>query len=100
MSVQIQENWTDIEGKVLDVRPSPTRNGFVEIEISVEAAKPVPHFVDFLGKHVGGVLVVSFREDCIEGKRPVKGSRISVRVRRGQRPDQVFAHTRDFSIEP
>lgn len=96
----IEDNWTDLVGEILDVRPSPTRKGFVEIEMAVREAGPVGDFANFLATRVGSVLRVKFREDCLKACEPVKGGRITVRARRGEKPDQVFAHTERFSIGP
>ena len=98
--VQIRENWTDLEGEIVDVRPSPRRPGFVDVEVRVDAAAPVESFADFLGDRVGQALVVQFRERCLEGRSLGRGRRLCVRARRGQGTDDVFAHSESFTIEP
>lgn len=96
--VQIRENWTDIRGELLDARQSSVRTGFVELEILVTDAAPVPGFVDFLQDRVGTVVIVNVPADAVDLGKLAKGARIAVRVRRGQRPDDLFARAGTLTV--
>lgn len=97
--MQVRENWTELEGEVVDVRPSPTREGFVELDIAVRAARPVEGFANFLADCVDSTVTVKIRADAAGVDKLVKGARVSVRARRGQARPDVFAHTRSLKIQ-
>ena len=96
--MQVRENWTDLEGEVVDVRPSAARGGFVELDIAVRAARSVEGFADFLTPCVGTTVTVKIRADAVGVDDLVKGARVSVRARRGRAPDEIFAHTRSLTV--
>jgi hypothetical protein len=96
--MQIRENWTYLEGEVADVRQSATRAGFVELDIAVRAARAVEGFANLLGDCVDTTVTVRIRADAERVDELVKGAHVSVRVRRGQSADDVFAHTRSLRI--
>jgi hypothetical protein len=96
--MQIHENWADIEGTLLDGHPSRTRKGFVDLTIAVEDVHAVESYPNFLTDRAGRTIVVSIPEAVVDAATLVKGARVKVRVRRGQRPDDLFAHTERLSI--
>src|SRR5690606_16949198 len=63
-AMQIRENWTDLEGEVVDVRRSGAREGFVELDIAVRAARSVEGFANFFADRVGTTVTVSIRADA------------------------------------
>lgn len=91
--MQIRENWTDIEGTLLDSHTSSRRKGFVDLVISVEDVQPVEDYPNFLADQAGQTIVVSIPESVAENKTLAKGAHVSARVRRGRQPSDLFAHT-------
>ena len=61
--MQIVENWTDIEGKVVSCAPSEELPGFHMLELAVEKAREVEGFANLLNQTVGHTLTVFIRAD-------------------------------------
>lgn len=91
MTVQITENWTDLEGEVQSVMPAPDVPNHVIVEIRVRQARAVKGFANLISAAAGTILRVHVANDVAKEKALTVGGHIHCRVRRGG-PKRVFAH--------
>ena len=87
------ENWTDLRARVL--RRVPTeRQGFVPLEVEVDALLPVEGFVSLPKSVVATTMVLMLHEETLIRAGLQEGDRLEARVRRGLNPRQLFADER------
>jgi hypothetical protein len=89
--VQIQENWTDIKGKIVGIADSTGRPPFKAVSILVDEARPVEGFANFLADAAGKTIVVHVDADTARAVSMNEGGLIRCRIRRGRRPGDFFA---------
>jgi hypothetical protein len=97
MSVQIIENWSDVNGVVRSCNPSPDVGGFRAVEVVVEKVNPVEGFANLLGDTEGKPLVVLMPEELVKSLRIARGVMIACRVRRANL-DRTFVHRNYVSV--
>ena len=97
--VSIKENWTELTGRIVALRDSDKRPGFVELHVQVESAAPVPGFADFLSDSVGSTITINVKKEALEARKVIPGARVRLRVRRGRQADDLFAHTEHLEID-
>jgi hypothetical protein len=95
--MQIIENWSDINGIVRSLHPSPTVSGFTEVELQVEKVQPVEGFANLLGDSEGKSLVVLMPEELVRSLDIHPGDVIECRVRRASL-DRSFVHRHHVSV--
>lgn len=91
MTVQIIENWTELEGQVQSVVPAPDVAQHVIIEIRVRRTSAVEGFANLLAEAAGTVVRVHIASDVAKKVGLAAGVQVRCRVRRGG-PERVFAH--------
>lgn len=99
MSVQMIENWSEIEGAVRSILPESELDGFSGVEIEVERARAVEGFPHLLQDAEGSTLEVQFPQDLIAELAIAPGRRICARVRKAGLT-RVFAHREHIDVEP
>ncbi len=95
--MQIIENWSDINGIVRSLQPSPTVSGFIEVELQVEKVNPVEGFANLLRDSEGKSLVVLIPEELVKSLDIRPGTVIECRVRRANL-DRSFVHRNHISV--
>ena len=88
--VQIVENWSQVQGRVVGVVPASGPNGFSAVQLDVHAAATVDGFPNLLARHVGERLDI-FVPDALAHTLSV-GQHVAWRARRAG-PHKVFATT-------
>ncbi len=86
--VQIIENRADVSGELLSSAPDPDRPGHVQLQIRIDASRPVSGYPDLLANLVGSTVTVVAKADApvaVQTPGPV-----SFRARRTS-PSGVFA---------
>lgn len=98
MSVQMIENWSEIEGTVRSIRPENELEGFSAVAIEVQEARPVEGFAHLLEGAEGSELEVLFPDEVIAEQDIAAGVRIVVRARKAGL-ERVFAHREHVRVE-
>ena len=87
------ENWTDLRARVL--RRVPTeRQGFVALEIEVDALRPVEGSVSLPKSVMASTMVLLLHEETLIRTGLHEGDSLEGRVRRGLNPRQLLADER------
>lgn len=97
MSVQIIENWSNVNGLVKSCNPSSGVAGFVAVEVTVENVSPVEGFANLLGHTKGKSLTILVPEELVKSLGITRGVIIACRVRRANL-DRTFAHRDHISV--
>jgi hypothetical protein len=97
--VSIRENWTEIEGRVVDWRTSPEHPSYLALEIAVTNSADVPGFANLLAGIKGEHVVVQVDVAACDQTRLARDAVVRCRVRRGRHPGVVFANPERFDIE-
>lgn len=87
--VQIVENWSDLEGKIEEIKPSSLSEKFVKVRLSVDHVEPVAGFANLLSESAGKKVTIEIPQTAAEELK--KGQAITFRVRRAG-VDKLFAH--------
>lgn len=98
MSVQMIENWSQIEGTVQEIRPETELEGFSAVEIMVQEVRPVEGFAHLLEGVEGSELEVIFPDELISTLGIEPDVHIAVRARRAGL-ERVFAHREHVRVE-
>jgi hypothetical protein len=96
--VSIRENWTQLSGTVTAVRAKEGHHGTLEVDVKVDRTHPLEGFADFLSDRVGATVTIRLKQTDANNERLVPGAYVSMRVRRGRQPDEVFAHGAHIQI--
>jgi len=99
MSVQIIENWSDVEGVVDSFPGSSGLRGFVAVQLTVSKVKAVEGFANLLKDIEGKSLVVLIPEELAASQHITKGLMIGCRVRCAS-PGKMFVHQDYLSVRP
>lgn len=97
MAVPIVENWTDIDGRVHALIPSPDVPGHVVVNIQVNRAKAVEGFADLFAATIGTIISVYFAQEAAQQAGVVIGARIRCRIRRAG-PRKIFVHPSNIRV--
>jgi hypothetical protein len=97
MTVQIIENWSEIQGIVRSCHPSEDVAGFEALELEVEQVRPVDGFANLLEHTVGTTLVVLMPDELIRSLQLCPGDRMTCWVRRANL-DRAFVHREHVSV--
>ena len=89
--VTIIENWTEVVGIVVALLPSPTRDGFLEMELNVEEVRPVADFPNLVQARPGENITVLIRTSQVADSRPKAGTEVDLRLRAAGPPLVYFA---------
>ncbi len=98
MQVQIQPNWSDIAGTVLEVTQLSDVRGFGLVKIRVEKVKPVDGYKSMVDPEQHKELAVSVPVELITKLKIQAGDRITCRVRRADLK-RTYVHREHISIE-
>jgi hypothetical protein len=95
--VQIAENWSRVRGTVVAWEPPDEAGGRGTLTVAVEQVDPVPaadgtHHRNLLAATAGKTIRMTVPARVAAKLHPQTGATAVVEVRRGQSPDQVFAH--------
>jgi len=87
MPVNIIENWSDIVGEVIAIKPGTDLPGFSKVQMEVLIVEPVEGYPNLLENAINDRIEVLFPGDLQGELGIVKGSVVECRVRRagGQR---------------
>ncbi len=96
--VQIVENWVDVRGEVVAVRPGE-QAGFDVVTLRLAEVVPVPSYPALVKGAPGVLLDVLVPAEIVSARRIAVGVRLKGRVRRAA-PDRVFAHREQIDVEP
>ena len=99
--VSIVENWSYVDGRIEDVRPGD--GGAVAITVRVARVAAVERsagtfYPNFAEGREGSALRIRLPEPAARKLAPAVGQTVRARVRRGQAPDEFFAHPDDVSV--
>jgi len=97
MSVQIVDNWSEVNGVVLSCNLFHDVAGFVAVELSVEKVSPVEGFANLLEHVEGQALVVLVPEELVKSLDIVPSDMIACRVRRANL-ERTFVHRNYISV--
>jgi hypothetical protein len=98
MTMQIVENWADVNGKLLNTQPSKTADGFVTLEVKVSDVKDVESFRNLLNDKQGEVIQVNVPESLWREMEKNPGTTVSARVRMGP-ARKLFVHPERLKVE-
>jgi hypothetical protein len=95
--MQIVENWTDIDGRVVGIASAAAPDEHTAVDVSVSSVRDVEGFANLLADAAGSTLRVLVRNDVAQriGIRPGDGVRARVRK---HGVDRVFAHPTQIGI--
>jgi hypothetical protein len=96
--VQIVENWTDIDGKIISCTESQDISGYLVVEIAVKSARDVSGFANLLDHSVGETLAVLVPEDLVTPEVRLPETDVTCRVRRGAK-NRTFVHPEKFTLK-
>lgn len=92
MSVQMIENWSEIEGQVTGLWPDRELEAFTVVEITVSGVGPVEGYAHLLAQlEEGSRLEVLFPDEIVEELDLAVGDELVAQVRRGGL-ERVFVH--------
>jgi hypothetical protein len=94
--VQIIENWSDLEGEVVDLGPSE-QAGFVVVRLRVEAVRDVPGVANLLADSAGSELSFNVPRAVAERAGVAPGARVAARVRRASLA-RAFVHPEHLRV--
>jgi hypothetical protein len=89
--MQIKENWSDIDGEVSELLPSPSDPSFAIAKVKVNASAPVGSYANLLEKDVGKEIAVRVPNASVQRIGLAPGHRIQMRVRQAG-IDKYFSH--------
>ena len=96
--VPIVENWADVRGTLLDVKPSQQADDFVTLELKVSDVKNVKGFKNLLDDKKGETLSVNVKRSIVQDMELKPGASVSSRVRMAG-PGRLFAHPEHVKVE-
>jgi 4-hydroxy-3-methylbut-2-en-1-yl diphosphate synthase IspG/GcpE len=91
--VSIRENWTDIEGTIVEIRALPDEQGASLVTVSVRSVRDVEGFENFLRDISGTAAAIRVPSDVAARAGCAAGKSVRCRIRRGRNPTDIFAHT-------
>lgn len=91
--VSIVENWAMIIGIVIGMTPAEPGHKFATLIMEIERIEKIENYPMLLQQKPGDRIKVQVRPSQIEAVPCILNSTISIRVRRGQDPEIVFAAT-------
>ncbi len=89
--VSIIENWAIIIGMVIGIAPAEPGQKFGELIIEIERIEAVENYPMLLQQKPGEKIQVRVRPEQLGMLSDHLNSKVSIRVRRGQNPQVVFA---------
>jgi len=89
--MQVVENWADIEGQIVAVKPNPLMDNFVTAQIKVANVVPVPGFPNLFEQAKGSIIEVNIPASKAKELSLSAGKAISGRIRKGG-PTTAFVH--------
>lgn len=99
MSVQMIENWSEVEGQVTGLWPDRELEAFTVIEITVSRVDPVEEYPNLL-RHIelGSRLEVLFPNEIVEELDLAVGDELVAQVRRAGL-ERVFVHRERVQVK-
>jgi hypothetical protein len=97
--VQAIENWADLSGRVLDLRPRQGVPDMSEMVVHVDRADDVEGYPNLLTEAPGEDLAIAVKTDKLREAGLETGAEIHCRVQRAG-PGTVVAHPRGPSGSP
>ena len=94
--MQVIENWAEIKGEILEVRPHPSLSAFVIAQIKVEIVSAIGKFPNLFEGAKANIIGVNFPTAKADDLKP--GATITCRVRKSG-PDSVFADPDSIRVE-
>jgi hypothetical protein len=88
-AVQIRENWADVTGKIVSIRPSD--HEYDVIDVKIQDASDVPSVPNLFGQRVGKVVTVEMPQVAVAAAHLEEGGVIKARLRLAS-PSVAFAH--------
>jgi hypothetical protein len=95
--VPIRENWTDVMGRIVEIKEIPGQPGVSLLTVAVSEAREVTGFANFLAGLPGTEVGVIMPAETVARAGCAVGSLVRCRVRRGRNPGDIFAHTESVS---
>ena len=96
--MQIIENWTDIQGKIVSCAVSQQLPGYVVLELAVEKADEVAGVANLLSQAAGQTLVVLVPDELAPLNECRPDVEVVCRVRRAAK-NRVFIHPEQFTLK-
>jgi hypothetical protein len=88
--VQVIENRSQVRGRVMNIAPHPSLNGYVVVDIAVSDVAPVSGYANLFGEHLGQTIGINVSSDEVPKLALSVGDDVSARIRRAG-PQAVFA---------
>jgi hypothetical protein len=88
-NVQVIENWADVTGRLIAVRPHPRLEGYISAALSVSDIRSVPGFANLFETAKGQTIEVNVPVEAIAAA--TEGSTVSWRIRKAGASSN-FAH--------
>lgn len=92
---EIIENWSDLSGKLLEVRAHPTQPAMSLVRVAVEKVGRVPGFAHLLGATQGTEVQIAVKNETLKHSGASVDSDVWVHARLA-RPGIVIAHPDHF----
>lgn len=97
MGVPIIENWTEVEGLVRSLAPSPDIQNHMVAEIEVHRSHNVEGFANLLNPADGKLLRVHVSNEVAERTALAPGAKIHCRIRLGG-SQRIFVHPTEIRV--
>ena len=88
--VQVVENRSHVRGRVMNVAPHPTMDGYAVVDLALSDVAPVSGYANLFGQETGKVVSVNVPLEEARSHGLTAGDELSARIRRAG-PQAVFA---------
>jgi hypothetical protein len=89
-NVKVIENWADLTGRLVDLRPDSTLEGYVSVTIDQSTIRPVPGFPNLFEAEDGQPIHVYVPAAAARRLETLRGATVSWRIRKAG-PSTNFA---------
>jgi hypothetical protein len=98
MSVNIVENWTDVEGEVLRLKSESEAPAFITVTLELRRVQPVAGFANLIDRREGDTLEVLFPSEIVHQLKLKGGDVLSCRVRKTGL-QRCYVHRESVSVQ-
>lgn len=95
-NVQVIENWADVTGRLVAVRPHPQLEGYVSVSLDQLIISSVPGFPNLFESEKGQTIDVNVPVAAVRRLETARGATVSWRIRKAG-PSSNFVHP-DFGL--
>jgi hypothetical protein len=95
-NVQVIENWADVTGTLVAIRPDSKVEGYVSVTLDQSTIRSVPGFPNLFEAEKGQTIHVNVPVAAVGRLEALRGATVSWRIRKAG-PSSNFAHP-DFGM--